>query len=45
MYKYYFDGDAEEPSVIHIQCLLSDLLEATSKSPDVDAISVLNSIK
>ena len=45
MYKYYLEDDATEPSVLHVQCLLSDLLEGTGKSPDVDAISVINSIK
>ena len=45
MYKYYFNGLAKEPELLHIQCLLSDLLENTDKSPDVASISVINTIK
>jgi len=45
MYKKYHVGNEEHPRLIHIQSVLSDKFEKIGKSPYLDALLVVNSIK
>jgi hypothetical protein len=44
-YKTYYLDQEQKPKLLHVQAILGDVLEDIGKSPYLDALSVINSIK